>query len=172
MKHPTLRFGAALGAAALLAACGQPSSSTQATRPPDRDLVAAIRAAGEQDDSVVQVVPLRDPAVQSLLDAAHADEQAGRYADAAAKTDQALKLSPEAPDLLQYRAELAVRLQDYADAERLAQRSFELGPKLGALCARNWQTLAELREAARDEAGAAAAKRARAGCRVDGPVRM
>lgn len=172
MKYPTLRLGAALGAAALLAACGQPSPATQATRPPDRDLVAAIRAAGEQDNSVVQVAPLRDPAVQTLLDAAHADEQAGRYADAAAKADQALKLAPEAPDILQYRAELAVRLKDYTDAERLAQRSFELGPKLGALCARNWQTLVELREVANDQNGATAAKRARADCHVDGPVRM
>ncbi|MCE5232742.1 MAG: tetratricopeptide repeat protein [Mizugakiibacter sp.] len=167
-----IRLAAALGGTLILAACGQPAPSAPSTRPPDRDLVAAIRAAGEQDHSVVQVAPLRDPAVQGLLDAAHADEQAGRYADAAAKADQALKLSPEAPDLLQYRAELAVRLKDYADAERLAQRSFDLGPRLGELCARNWQTVAELRALASDGAGAAAAKRAREDCRVAGPVRM
>ena len=69
---------------------------------------------------------------------------------AAAKLDQAIKLNPESPDLLQDRAEMAIRLKDYAAAEQLAHQSWSLGPKLGPLCARNWQTIVEMRLQARD----------------------
>lgn len=126
---------------------------------PSYDLVAAIRAAGAADNSVIDVQPLRDPAVTALVDAAHQDEHAGKYADAAAKLDQALKITPESPDLLQYRAEIAVRLRDFPDAERLAHQSWSLGPKLGPLCARNWQTIVETRLQAHDQAGADAARK-------------
>ena len=117
------------------------------------------KAAGAREKSVIDVSPLRDPGVTVLLDAAQHDEQAGRYADAAARLDQAIKLSPESPDLLQDRAELAVRLKDYATAERLAHQSWSLGPKLGPLCARNWQTIVEMRLQAGDEAGADTARK-------------
>jgi tetratricopeptide (TPR) repeat protein len=119
-------------APALLAGCFQsvqPTPPVAAARP-NYDLVAAIRAAGEREKSIIDVSPLREPAVTALQDAAAADERAGRYADAAAKLDQALKLSPESPDLLQERAELAVRLRDFAAAERLAHQSWTLGPQL------------------------------------------
>ncbi|HET6430721.1 tetratricopeptide repeat protein [Dyella sp.] len=148
-------------APALLAGCFQsvqPTPPVAAARP-NYDLVAAIRAAGEREKSIIDVSPLREPAVTALQDAAAADERAGRYADAAAKLDQALKLSPESPDLLQERAELAVRLRDFAAAERLAHQSWTLGPQLGPLCARNWQTIVEMRLQADDAAGAASARK-------------
>lgn len=126
---------------------------------PTHGLVAAIRAAGEREKSVISVNPLRDPGVTALLDAAHQDERAGQYAAAAAKLDQAIKLSPNSPDLLQDRAEVAVRLKDFASAEKLARQSWSLGPKLGPLCARNWQTIVEMRLQAGDPAGAATARK-------------
>jgi len=145
----------------LLAGCFGAARPPEPTRPapPSYDLVAAIRAAGDREKSVIDVTPLRDPAVTSLQDAAQADERAGRYPDAAAKLDQALKMSPDSPDLLQDRAEIAVRLHDYAQAEKLAHRSWSLGPKLGPLCARNWQTVVEMRLQAGDQAGAASARK-------------
>jgi tetratricopeptide (TPR) repeat protein len=161
-----------LAALALLCACSQPSAPAPRASKPSYDVVAAIRAAGQRDKSAIEVAPLRDPAVQGLLDAAHADETARRYQDAADQLDQALKLSPQSPDLLQDRAELAVRLGDYAGAERMARQSFAMGPKLGSLCARNWQTAIEMRKIAGDAAGAARARQALAQCQVDGPVRM
>jgi tetratricopeptide (TPR) repeat protein len=126
---------------------------------PGYDLVASIRAAGEREKSVIDVNPLRDPAATALQDAARRDDQSGHYADAASKLDQALKLSPQSPDLLQERAEIDVRLKDYAAAERLARKSWSLGPKLGPLCARNWQTVVELRRQAGDRTGAEAASK-------------
>ena len=135
---------------------------------PSYDLVAAIRTAGAQDDSVIDVQPLRDPGVAALVESAHQDEQAGKYADAAAKLDQSLKISPDAPDLLQDRAEIAVRLKDFAGAERLAHQSWSVGPKLGPLCARNWQTIVEMRLQAHDKVGAATARTQVQDCRKAG----
>jgi tetratricopeptide (TPR) repeat protein len=131
------------------------------TRPPlpTYDQVAAIRAAGDREKSIIDVSPLRDPGITSLQDAAQRDEQAGKYADAAAKLDQALKLNPDSPDLLQERAEMAVRLKDFSAAEKLAHKSWSLGPRLGPLCARNWQTIVEMRLQARDANGAATARK-------------
>jgi len=149
-------------ATGLLAGCGMFATTPPPdTRPPlpTYDQVAAIRAAGDREKSIIDVSPLRDPGITSLQDAAQRDEQAGKYADAAAKLDQALKLNPDSPDLLQERAEVAVRLRDFSAAEKLAHKSWSLGPRLGPLCARNWQTIVEMRLQARDANGAATARK-------------
>jgi hypothetical protein len=149
-------------AISLLAGCGlftrAPETATRASAPA-YDLVAAIRAAGDREKSIIDVNPLRDPSVTALQDAAQRDEQTGHFADAAAKLDQAIRLSPNSPDLLQERAEVAVRLRDFVVAEKLAHRSWSLGPKLGPLCARNWQTVVEMRLQAGDVAGAQTARK-------------
>jgi tetratricopeptide (TPR) repeat protein len=160
-----------LGAMAL-AACSQPPGPVQATRAPDHDIVAAIRAAGTHDSSVVEIAPLRNPSIDGFLDEAHAAEHAGNIPQAIARTDDALSLAPDAPDILQYRAELAVRAKDYDTAESDARRSYELGPKLGGLCARNWQTVMEIEQLKGHPAAAETARVSRERCHVDGPVRM
>lgn len=157
--------------AGLLAGCGMfATTPPPQTRPsaPAYDQVAAIRAAGDREKSVIDVNPLRDPGISSLQDTARRDEQAGKYADAAATLDQALKLNPESPDLLQERAEVAVRLKDFSAAERLAHKSWSLGPRLGPLCARNWQTIVEMRLQARDTSGADTARKWVAQCHKPG----
>ncbi|TAL94878.1 MAG: tetratricopeptide repeat protein [Rhodanobacter sp.] len=143
------------------AGCSLVSRKPAVAQPPapSYDLVAAIRAAGAANNSVIDVQPLRDPAAAALSDAAHQDEQAGEYADAASALDQALKISPDSPDLLQDRAEIAVRLKHFSSAEKLAHQSWALGPKLGPLCARNWQTIVETRLQVHDQVGAATARK-------------
>jgi tetratricopeptide (TPR) repeat protein len=167
-----LRF-CALAAVTLVAACSQPAPP-QATRPsqPTYDIVAQIRAAGEREKSAIEVAPLRDPGVKGLEQAAQTDERAGRYDDADAKLVQALKLAPEAPELIQDRAEIAVRKQDYASAEKLARQSFDMGPKSGSLCARNWQTIYEMRMQANDQPGAMTARTELGKCHIAGPNRF
>jgi hypothetical protein len=174
IAHRFLIATASVGAAALLAACSPPGEPRRTAVPPPSatQMVQAIRAAGEREQSVINVHPLRDPGVAALRDAAHGDEQAGRYADAAHRLDRALKLTPDAPDLLQDRAEVAVYLGDYATAERLARQSWSLGPKFGPLCARNWQTVLELRQRAGDSAGVAAAHQQLAACHKAGVQRL
>ena len=85
-----------IGAAAL-AACSPPAPGPQSMRTPDHDIVAAIRAAGNSDSSVVQIAPLRDPAIDGFLDAAHAAERAGDITTAISKADSARGRAPEAP---------------------------------------------------------------------------
>ncbi len=161
---------ASLGACRMFEA--QPAAPAKpAYVPPSYDLVASIRAAGAREKSVIDVNPLSDAGVAGLQDAAKADEQSGRYADAAGKLDQALKLSPNSPDLLQDRAEMAVRMKDYPLAEKLAMQSWSLGPKLGPLCARNWQTVVEMRLQQNDQAGAEAARKQVQQCHKPGQPR-
>ena len=156
---------AAVLASATLAGCSlfapvpTPAPTPVLAPAPTYDLVAAIRAAGDREKSVISVNPLRDPGVAALQDSAASAERAGNYAQAAAALDQALKLSPDSPDLLQERAEMAVRLKDFSTAEKLAHRSWSLGPKLGPLCARNWQTVVEMRLQSRDLPGATSARK-------------
>src|SRR5690606_35593352 len=138
---------------------------------PDHDPVAAIRATGAHDDSVIDVKPLRDPAVDALMAQADRDEQGGNYAAAAAALDQALQISPDAPHLLQDRAEIAIRLKNFARAEKLAHKSWSVGPRLGPLCARNWQTIVETRLQANDKVGAATARKWVQQCRKAGVPR-
>ncbi|MHA6205416.1 tetratricopeptide repeat protein [Dyella soli] len=172
MFRRTLRYTSvpAVVAALLLAACSEPVAPSQSTRPSrsDEQMLASIHAAGDKEKSAIDVNPLRDAGVAALQDAAEGDIRTGQYDAAANKLDQALKLSPDSPGLLQDRAELAIHLKDYAGAEKLARRSWELGPRLGPLCARNWQTIAELREHAGDDAGAATASKSVAQCHVEG----
>jgi tetratricopeptide (TPR) repeat protein len=167
-----LRF-CAIAAVTLVAACSQPAPP-QATRPskPAYDIVAQVRAAGEREKSAIEVAPLRDPGVQGLEQAAQADERAGKYDDADAKLAHALKLAPEAPELIQDRAEIAIRRQDYPLAEKLAKQSFDMGPKSGSLCARNWQTVVEMRLQAGDGNGANTARGELAKCHIAGPNRF
>ena len=157
-------------AAVLLTACATPAPVESPKQPAlsPASMVAAIRAAGEREQSVIAVQPLADPGIDAWKQSARADSDAGHYDTAAAKLDQALKHSPDSPELLQDRAEVAVYQRDYTLAQKLAQQSWTLGPKLGPLCARNWETIAQLRQEAGDEAGAATAQKWLAKCHVQG----
>lgn len=157
----------------LLAACSHPPLPPPASqRVSPTAMVVAIRAARVDDKSVVQIAPLRDPAVDGYLDKAHADEGVGKYKDALAKVDEALKLSPDAPDILQFRAELEILLENYPAADADAQRAYALGPKVGGLCASNWQTVLEIAQSKNDAAGVADARIKRDACHKAGPIRL
>ena len=150
-----------------LAACGT-APAPQAPTPvkAERDYIMEIRAAGYSSTSAVEVQALRDPAVDGFLKQAADLEAQHKYADATAAVDRALKLAPDAPEIIQLKAELLMPQGKFADAEALARKSYELGPKLGALCARNWQTVIETRRIASDDASIESAKGQLASCRV------
>jgi hypothetical protein len=162
-----------VAAGVLLAACSQPVP--EAPKPVGKSnaaMVAEIQAAGQRDKSVINVHPLTDPGVTSLQDGARNDEHNGQYDAAAAKLDMALKRSPDSPDVLQDRAELAVYMGNYDLAEKLAHQSWSLGSKQGPLCARNWQTIVEMRQRVNDSAGVATASKAVEDCREAGIQRF
>ncbi|WP_308422135.1 tetratricopeptide repeat protein [Dyella nitratireducens] len=178
MPHRLLRLPRTLVPAALagllLAACAQPAP--EAPKPPpgksNATMVDEIRAAGERDKSVINVHPLVDPGIAAVQDAAKQDERNGNYQGAAAKLDMALKRNPDAPDVLQDRAEVAIYMGDFQLAEKLAHQSWTLGSKQGPLCARNWQTIVEIRLQANDQAGAASASKWVGECREPGVQRL
>lgn len=178
MKNATTAIPASAVLAALLAACSTPAPPV-ATRPDPQAaadastlaIVADIRAAGSQFDSSVEVKPLRDPAVDGLLKQAHDFEAQQQIGPAIGAVDKALAIAPNAPDILQYEAELRILAHDWKQAATLAQRSWELGPKIGALCARNQQTLFHVSQAQGDAAGATKAKQQLSGCKVPAPAR-
>ena len=173
MKNTFVYFAATT--AVLLAACSQPSPPARMAQKPDRDpqaSVAGIRAAGTQFDSSVEVRPLRDPAVDGLLKQARDVEAQQQPAQALALVRKALAIAPNSPDILQYEAELLIETGDWRQGAASAQKSWELGPKIGSLCARNLQTLVEARSSLGDTAGAEAARQQAAGCRVPAPSRF
>ena len=160
---------------ALLAGCagiGAPAPQRVLPMPEPGAAVRTIRAADDGLDSAVQIAPLRDAAIDGFLADARAAEAGGRLDAAVGAVERALELAPDAPDILQFRAELDVARGDWLAAERRAVQSFKLGPKVGGLCARNWQTLIQARIALDDPPTVAQARQRLAECRVKPRVRM
>ena len=165
-----------VGAMALaLVACSSgapPAGKGRSSAKPDVvSQVAAVRAAGV-NGTELEVQPLRDPQVEDLRVQAEAQEAKRELKQANATLDRALVLSPGDPDLLQWKAELALLGRAWVAAEQLANDSFQKGPKLGGLCRRNWTTIAYAREGRGDAAGAAVARGQVDSCTVAPPVRM
>lgn len=160
--------------AAALAACSQPAPPAKTAAKPDRDptaAVTAIRAAGANLDSALEVKPLRDPAVDGLLKQARDLEAQGQPAQALDAVRRAEKIAGPAPDILQFEAELLVEMREWRQAGDIAQKAYNAGPKVGALCARNQQTLVEVHNALGDTAGAAQAQAQVAACKQAAPAR-
>jgi tetratricopeptide (TPR) repeat protein len=175
MKFATSSIFVFAGAGLLLAACTQPAPPAKPVmQKPDRDptaAVIAIRAAGAKLESAVEVKPLRDPAVDGLLKQARDLEAQGQAAPALEAVRKAEKINGNAPDIIQYEAELLIETRDWKGAAASAQKSYDLGPKVGALCARNQQTLVEARGAQGDTAGADQARLQVTACNVPAPAR-
>ena len=155
-----------------LAACATsaPPPSPAARMASGATLLQQVRSAGKLGNEL-DVQPLRDPQVEDLRGVAHAAEARGDYAGAQRAISQALQLSPEDPDLLQWWAEMALVAHDFDGAGQYAQKSWERGPKLGGICRRNWTTLRFSAEARGDAAAAAQAQRQSDGCAVAPPTR-
>ena len=161
----------------VLTACSGGSSAGLAQAPaavraaPAASLLQQMRAAGRIGVEL-DVQPLRDPQVQDLRTAATDAEGRGDFDAARVSIDKALLLAPADPDLLQWRAELSLVHRDFPEAERLAQRSFDIGPKSGGLCRRNWTTIQLAAESRGDQPRAGRAREQAASCRIAPPVRM
>ena len=159
-----------------LAACSSDAPPPAAGRPASAKidpvaLVATVRTAGATGHEL-EVKPLRDPQVEDLRAEAESHEAQGRYPQASAALNKALEITPADPDLLQWKAELALLLRAWLVAEQLASQSYENGPRLGGLCRRNWTTVQLARESRGDAAGAEVARRQVDSCTVAPPVRM
>lgn len=151
----------------MLAACGPstPKKTGNQTALTPEAMVAQVRSVGLQGNDLT-VAPLRDPQVEDLRNAATQAEARKDIVAAQAAIELALKISVMDPDLLQWQAELSLLKKNWVQAEGFAQTSYDKGPKLGALCRRNWKTMSFARKAKNDAAGGQRADQQIAQCTV------
>ena len=142
---------AAIGVASLLVtACvsAPPAPVEERTDPPPQ-----VTEPPADASAGVQVFPLQNPAVKTLMaEAGEAGDQ-GRYDDAALLLERALRIQPRDPELLQEMAEVQLQKEDYQQALNFAVRSYDEGPRVGQICARNWRTISTARQHLGDAAG-------------------
>ncbi|MDA3932767.1 MAG: hypothetical protein PF630_00245 [Gammaproteobacteria bacterium] len=154
----------------LLLACGTQQSVPISDRSVNVD--AQPRAPVEQYGQGLQIKPLQTPGVQELLAQSALAEQAGDVQEATVLMERAMRLQPGNPEILQRMAELNQAAEHYEQALNYAARSYDLGPKVGELCSRNWHTIALSREHLEDHAGAAEARQRASNCAVQPPARF
>lgn len=157
----------ALLIALLLQACA--SAPPPAPRPDAREVDTRVRAPAQQEKEGVQVFPLDNPAVTGLLADASAAEQSGQLDQAVMLLERALRIQPRNPELLQSMAEVQLQLEDYQQALNFASRSYDLGPRVGEICSRNWRTISVSREYLGDHGGSQEAERHARACKVVKP---
>jgi tetratricopeptide (TPR) repeat protein len=144
------RISAGLMVLLLLGAC-----SSQAPAPvEDREVNTRIRTPATQDSAGVQVYSLQNPAVKQLTAQAQDAELAGNLDQASGYIERALRIEPRDPQLLQHMAELKLQKEDYQQALNFAVRSYDIGPRVGEICSRNWRTISVAREHLNDTNGA------------------
>jgi len=144
----------------LLAAC-----ATRAPAPvEDREVEQRVRVPAQQQNSGVQVYPLQNPAVKSLLAEAREAEALGDFDRAAVSLERALHIQPRDPETLQFMAEIQLDKKDYEQALNFAIRSYDSGSRVGEICSRNWNTISVAREHTGDADGAIEAKRRAGTC--------
>ena len=137
-------------ALALAACAGTPPSSAPA---PEAEVESRVREPARQDSAGVQVFPLQNPAVKELIADAGAAESAGDYSQAAILLERALRIQPRDPEILQGLAEVQLQMKDYEQALNFAVRSYDIGPRVGEICSRNWRTISVARDHLGDRPG-------------------
>jgi tetratricopeptide (TPR) repeat protein len=125
----------------------------------EREVEQRVRVPARQDSAGVQVFPLKNAAVIELADSAVAAENRGDFDQAAVLLERALRIQPRDPEILQQMAEVQLQKRDYEQALSFAVRSYDIGPRVGEICARNWRTIAVAREHLEDIDGSREAER-------------
>jgi Na+-transporting methylmalonyl-CoA/oxaloacetate decarboxylase gamma subunit len=120
----------------------------------DREVESRVREPAKQDSAGVQVFPLQNPAVKELIADASAAESTGDYSQAATLLERALRIQPRDPEIL----------QNLAEALNFAIRSYDIGPRVGEICSRNWRTISVAREHLGDHNGSLQAGKKAAEC--------
>lgn len=146
----------------LLSGCASTAPGPSATQQPEVE--ARVREPARQDSDGIQVFPLQNPAVKELLADASNAEQTGDYGQAASYLERALRIQPRDPEILQSMAEVQLQMQDYEQALNFATRSYDIGPRVGEICSRNWRTISVSKEYLGDSKGSVDAEKKAAVC--------
>lgn len=130
----------------------------------DYEVDTRVREPARQDSAGVQVFPLQNPAVKELLAQAAESESTGDFDQAAILLERALRIHPQDPEILQHMAEIQLRKKDYQQALNFAERSYDVGPRVGEICSRNWRTISVAREHFEDNEGSVEAEQRATQC--------
>ena len=135
-------------------------------RPADdeREIDTRVREPARQDSEGVQVFPLQNPAVKELMADASQAETGGDYDHAAVLLERALRIQPRDPEILQHMAEVQLQKKDYEQALTFAVRSYDIGPRVGEICSRNWRTISVARGHLGDDSGSVQAEHRASAC--------
>lgn len=161
-----LRLGAAAQVLLLVACAGQPPAPVE-----DRGAEEQVRAPAAEQAEGLQVYPMRNPAVTELSESARTAENEGDLERASMLLERALRIEPRDPELLQHMAELKLDRGDWEQADSYASRSFDVGPRIGEICQRNWRTMAIARERLGRYDAAERARDRLEQCQVEAPER-
>ena len=106
----------------------------------------------------MQVYSLQNPAVKQLTAQAERAERSGDLDQAGGYLERALRIQPRDPQLLQHMAEIKLQKEDYQQALNFAVRSYDIGPRVGEICSRNWRTISVAKEHLKDAVGSSEAE--------------
>ena len=129
-----------------------------------REVESRVRVPASQESEGVQVFPLHNPAVRELLAEAGSAEITGDYDQAGVLLERALRMQPRNPEILQQMAEVQLQKRDYEQALNFAVRSYDIGPRVGEICDRNWRTISVAREHLGDRNGSVQAELRASAC--------
>lgn len=152
----------------LLSGCATTTTSSGT----DREVDARVREPAKEDSEGVQVFPLQNPAVKELLADAGAAESSGDFGQAATLLERALRIQPRDPEILQGLAEVQLQMKDYKQALYFATRSYDMGPRVGEICSRNWRTISVCREHLGEHAESVKAEEKASACMKTKPRRL
>ncbi|MFK7958211.1 MAG: hypothetical protein AB8B96_19090 [Lysobacterales bacterium] len=138
--------GAAL---VLITSCAQQPAPIE-----ERSVAAQVRQQAAETSGVVEVFPLGGGEDGALIERARDAEAQGALEQASILVSQALEVAPSDASHWQYLAEIELEQGQYSAAIDHARQSFELGPQMGQICARNWLTIQRANEGLRQSAAA------------------
>ncbi len=152
----------------LLLAC----SAQQPAPIKDKEIDSRVRVPASEESAGVQVYSLQNPAVKELTAQAEVAERAGELDQASGYLERALRIEPKDPQLLQHMAEIKLQKEDYQQALNFAVKSYEIGPRVGEICSRNWRTISVARENLNDTSGAKDAEKRASRCMNTRPKKL
>ena len=130
----------------------------------NKEVESRVREPASQESEGVQVYPLQNSAVKELLVDAGNAELAGDFNQATVLLERALRIEPRDPEVLQQMAEVLLQKQDYEQALNFAIRSYDIGPRVGEICDRNWRTISVARDHLGDRSGSELAEKRASNC--------
>ncbi len=107
----------------------------------DSSIDAQINTENDQD-SIIETVPLMNEAVRSLYNLAQQNYQNNQFDKALAQLERAYRIQANSPEVTQLMAEINLHKGDYKQAHYWATLSSQNSPGKGKICEKSWRILA------------------------------